>query len=274
MRFALCLPRSPARSARPSAFPLAASAEPRMLIGFQDDPSLRWRDDRAERLRRRRAGALQASSGRRSTGRGSRERRPANGANPFDPAYRFDDLDEFVRNAGLHGMEVMLTIWGTPAWANGGKGQNYAPTELRRPAELRAGGRRALLGPVPRLPVRPLLHGLERVEPRPVPLAAVRLEGQAGRADDLREALPRRVRRHQGRQLPRARRHRRDLGPRPRPATSASRARRRRSRRASSPSCSRSRSRASGSTPGRTTRTRPRSSGKPTQKVALAERDA
>ena len=26
--------------------PLSASAEPRMLVGFQDDPSLRWRDDR------------------------------------------------------------------------------------------------------------------------------------------------------------------------------------------------------------------------------------
>jgi hypothetical protein len=27
-------------------FPVSASAQPRMLIGFQDDPSLRWRDDR------------------------------------------------------------------------------------------------------------------------------------------------------------------------------------------------------------------------------------
>jgi hypothetical protein len=30
-------------------------------------------------------------------------------------------------------MEVMLTIWGTPSWANGGKGQNFAPTN---PADL------------------------------------------------------------------------------------------------------------------------------------------
>ena len=28
--------------------PLSASAEPRMLVGFQDDPSLRWRDDRQD----------------------------------------------------------------------------------------------------------------------------------------------------------------------------------------------------------------------------------
>jgi hypothetical protein len=106
-----------------------ASAQPRMLIGFQDDPSLRWRDDRLAVWDL----AQQANAGiARTTVYWSRiaESRPANGANPFDAAYRFDDLDEFVRNAGLHGMEVMLTIWGTPQWANGGKGQNYAPTKM------------------------------------------------------------------------------------------------------------------------------------------------
>ena len=111
----------------------------------------------------------------------------------------------------------MLTIWGTPQWANGGKGQNFAPTNMTDLQNFAQGARVPLLGPVQRLPVRPLLHGLERVEPRPVPLAAVRREGQAGGAGDLREALPRRLRRDQGRQLPLAGRRRRDLGPRPRP---------------------------------------------------------
>lgn len=112
-----------------SLVPTSASAQPRMLIGFQDDPSLRWRDDRLAVWDL----AQQAGAGiARTTVYWSRiaESRPANGANPFDPAYRFDDLDEFVRSAGLHGMEVMLTIWGTPQWANGGKGQNFAPTRL------------------------------------------------------------------------------------------------------------------------------------------------
>lgn len=107
--------------------PSAASAQPRMLIGFQDDPSLRWRDDRLAVWDM----AQQSGAGiARTTVYWSRiaEKKPANAGNPFDPAYRFDDLDEFVRNAGLHGMEVMLTIWGTPQWANGGKGQNFAPT--------------------------------------------------------------------------------------------------------------------------------------------------
>jgi hypothetical protein len=110
-------------------FPLLASAQPKMLIGFQDDPSLRWRDDRLnvfDLAEQARAGIV------RTTVYWSRiaESRPARATNPFDSAYRFDDLDEFVRNAGLHGMEVMLTIWGTPSWANSGKGQNYSPTRL------------------------------------------------------------------------------------------------------------------------------------------------
>jgi Cellulase (glycosyl hydrolase family 5) len=110
------------------AYPYFASAQPRMLIGFQDDPSLRWRDDRLATFDL----AQQANAGIvRTTVYWSRiaETRPTNASDPFDPAYRFDDLDEFVRNAGLHGMEVMLTLWGTPAWANNGRGQNYAPTD-------------------------------------------------------------------------------------------------------------------------------------------------
>jgi len=62
-------------------------------------------------------------------------RRPANPSNPFDPAYRLDDVDELVRNAQNRGLEVLITIWGTPRWANGGRTPNYLPTnvtELRR----------------------------------------------------------------------------------------------------------------------------------------------
>ena len=56
--------------------------------------------------------------------------RPANAANPFDKAYRFDDLDELVRNAQDRDLEVLITIWGTPKWANGGKTPNFAPTRM------------------------------------------------------------------------------------------------------------------------------------------------
>ena len=59
------------------------------------------------------------------------QRRPANGASPFDPAYRWADLDDFVRNAQQRGIEVLLTLWGTPRWANGGKNPNVPPTDPR-----------------------------------------------------------------------------------------------------------------------------------------------
>ena len=111
------------------AFPASALAAERMFVGFQDDPSFRWRADRATVLDQ----AMQANAGIvRTTVYWSRvaPQRPAQAANPFDPAYRWDDLDELVRNAQLRGIESMLTVWGTPGWANRGKGQNRAPDRV------------------------------------------------------------------------------------------------------------------------------------------------
>lgn len=111
-----------------------ATAAERMFVGFQDDPSFRWREDRTTVLDQ----AVQASAGIvRTTVYWSRvaPSRPANAANPFDPAYRWDDLDELVRAAQFRGMESMLTIWGTPDWANRGRGPNRAPSRM---SDLRA----------------------------------------------------------------------------------------------------------------------------------------
>src|SRR5581483_11648488 len=111
------------------AVPAASSAADRMLVGFQDDPSLRWLGTRDANLD---AAAATHASIIRTTVYWARvaPTRPSNAADPFAKQYRFDDLDEFVRNATLRGMTVMLSIWGTPPWANGGKGQNYAPTRM------------------------------------------------------------------------------------------------------------------------------------------------
>jgi hypothetical protein len=100
-----------------------------MLIGFQDDPSFRWGPDRAQVLT---AAAQSSATIVRTTVYWSKvaPTRPKNAANPFDPAYRFSDLDELVRNAGLRDMTMLLTVWGTPSWANGGRGPNYAPTRM------------------------------------------------------------------------------------------------------------------------------------------------
>jgi hypothetical protein len=112
-----------------AALATAAGAADRMWVGFTDDPTFRFGADRQASL------DLAARSGATiirtvviwSTVARSR---PASAADPFDPAYQFDDLDELVRNAQTRGLETLITIWGTPPWANGGRGPQYAPTDV------------------------------------------------------------------------------------------------------------------------------------------------
>ena len=111
--------------------PHAAAAAARMYVGFQDDPSFRFRDTRQSNLDQ--AQAANATIIRSQvTWAAVAPTRPANGADPFDPAYaRLADVDEFVRSAQRRGMEVLLTIYGTPEWANGSKKPNVAPTNMK-----------------------------------------------------------------------------------------------------------------------------------------------
>jgi hypothetical protein len=107
--------------------PAAAMAAPRMWLGFQDDPYFRWLPERFFMRDR----AVHANSTIMKTTVywfNVAPRRPANAANPFDPAYRWEDLDEFVRQAQDRDIEAMLTIWGTPSWA--GPGRNRMPRRL------------------------------------------------------------------------------------------------------------------------------------------------
>ena len=114
------------------AAPLGGSA-PRMWVGFHDDPSFRWEGDRGATLDRVRAANATLVRAVVTWAQVAPER-PANATDPFDPAYRLDDLDELVRGAQQRGLEVLLSIWGTPRWANGGKTPNVMPTRL---ADLR-----------------------------------------------------------------------------------------------------------------------------------------
>ena len=115
------------------AAPSARGAE-RMWIGFHDDPSFRWVNDRDARLQ----GAAQANATiiRLLVQWNLVARlRPGNAADPFDPAYVFGDVDEAVLEAQRNDQEVILTISGTPRWANGGRNPNIMP---RRVADFTA----------------------------------------------------------------------------------------------------------------------------------------
>ena len=116
---------SPPRPSVPEA------SGPRLLVGFFDDANFRWRPYRAAMLDR-------------VQGTGARivrvlirwyltaPERPRTGGPPFFVP-RLHEIDELVANANARGLEVLLSIWGTPGWANGGLGPNHAPDD---PSEL------------------------------------------------------------------------------------------------------------------------------------------
>jgi len=107
---------------------LALGAE-RMPVGFQDDPSFRWAANSTVELDK--AAAANASIIRTTADwRAIAAKKPRSAAKWDDPAYNFSDLDGLVRGAAERGIEVMITIWGTPKWANGGKEPNVPPRHV------------------------------------------------------------------------------------------------------------------------------------------------
>jgi hypothetical protein len=107
----------------------SALAADRMWIGFHDDPSFRWVVDRDARIE---ASASQGASVMRLLVHWDQtaKTRPSAASDPFDPAYNFDDLDDAIRTAQQQDMEVLLSLVGTPRWANGGKTANVMPRRL------------------------------------------------------------------------------------------------------------------------------------------------
>jgi hypothetical protein len=112
------------------ALPAATvKAAARMPIGFYDDPSFRWSSDidanfkaaAAEHISIVHALVDWASVA---------PTRPAHPLNGDDPAYKLSDLDAFVNTAEKYDLQVLLTITGTPPWANDGQSQNHPPTHL------------------------------------------------------------------------------------------------------------------------------------------------
>jgi glycosyl hydrolase family 1 len=55
-------------------------------------------------------------------------RRPARATNQADPAYRWGVYGDVVDELHAQGISVLLTLWGSPRWANGGGAPNRLPT--------------------------------------------------------------------------------------------------------------------------------------------------
>jgi hypothetical protein len=54
--------------------------------------------------------------------------KPTDAADPTDPAYDWSTADPVVNALHAAGIPVLLTIYGTPGWANGDRAPAYAPT--------------------------------------------------------------------------------------------------------------------------------------------------
>jgi hypothetical protein len=54
---------------------------------------------------------------------------PADARNPNDPAYDWDLYDPILQRLRAAHIGVLISLWGTPEWANGGKKANFMPTD-------------------------------------------------------------------------------------------------------------------------------------------------
>jgi hypothetical protein len=57
--------------------------------------------------------------------------RPTTARDDTDPAYSWRASDLILRGLRRHGIQPLVTLYGTPRWANGGFGPNTAPTSSR-----------------------------------------------------------------------------------------------------------------------------------------------
>ena len=106
-----------------------AKAVARMPIGFYDDPSFRWSTQTTTNLAAAQAAHASIIHALVNWPTAA-PTRPANPLNGNDPAYHLSDLDTLIAAAEKYDLQVLLTITGTPPWANGGQSPNHVPTNL------------------------------------------------------------------------------------------------------------------------------------------------
>ena len=110
-----------------------ATAAPGLLTGLAEEPETLYGDSEASfpvlralgvrvlRINLYWGGAFGVAKG-----------EPFSPADPNDAAYDWRAYDRVIRLAAQSGIDVLLTIYGTPSWANGGRGPNVAPLDAGR----------------------------------------------------------------------------------------------------------------------------------------------
>jgi hypothetical protein len=114
-----------------AAAPSSARASSEIRYGVQDDAWLIYGpgsiDERVAKLRRLGVDVVRFQIRWDEVAR----RRPRNGRNHRDRAYDWRLVDPVVRGLRRARMDTVITLVGTPAWANGGRRYNWAPTSGR-----------------------------------------------------------------------------------------------------------------------------------------------
>jgi hypothetical protein len=104
----------------------AATASPHMLVGMLDDantlgdpgttfPLLKTLNTQVVRMT--------------LNWRAVASQQPTSPRDPADPAYNWARWDRAIQAAADNGVSVLLTIWGTPAWANGDQAPQRPPLD-------------------------------------------------------------------------------------------------------------------------------------------------
>jgi hypothetical protein len=112
--------------------PAAAHPARHMLVGlFDESETLGYTDRSMPTLKTLRVQIIRSTLYWGGRGGVAGTRRPAHPTNPADPAYSWAPYDRMVREAAKKKIKVLFSIWGTPSWANKGRGLAYAPTRAR-----------------------------------------------------------------------------------------------------------------------------------------------
>ncbi len=97
--------------------------------------------------------------------------KPTNAADPGDPAYNWSLYDRLTRYASSSGIKVLLSIVGTPRWANHGLTMNHAPTSSTALQQFAAAAAKRYSGTY----VPPLAQADTTLAPADAPLPAVKM---------------------------------------------------------------------------------------------------
>jgi hypothetical protein len=106
--------------------PAVASASPKIRFGVQDDAYLSpgaKLEANLDTLDRLGTNLVRFTVDWRQVA----QKRPRKAANPADPAYDWSRVDPVLKGLRAHRIGVIVTLFGTPAWANRGRGATRIP---------------------------------------------------------------------------------------------------------------------------------------------------